>query len=355
MYLGDHLRKYTARILSYRIDERGHLGSEILIMDRITAVDREHSPNGLTNDGENVYASIGYPHSYLEDHVDRLRGLAIRTDLMGVIARIDSSDRVEVYARGFRNVYGISVAPDGTIYGADNDDKDGLVSSGHREELNAIREGQFYGFPTYGTNEAPRGENVTEPVAVLQGSTSTATHANVDGVYVAYLHIDENPKFVVDRFDYEAFTPERIYEAEGLVTAILEKNGLLYLATFEGNIHVIDPSAAPVPFGMRLSSEELRRIMESDPVIRSDYDVYVDESRIIYIRNSCSMEEKTFNLHIVPTQINSLTPERKDHGFENLDFPFDGYGWTENGMCIGLRFLPSYDIEYLNRRAVWLE
>ena len=342
--LWEHLRKYTARIFSYRVDEKGYLGGEQLIVDRITAVDREHSPNGLTNDGENVYAAIGHPHSYLEDHIDRLHDLALRTDLMGVIARIDSVDRVSVYARGFRNVYGISVAPDGTIYGADNDNKDGLQASGHLEELNAIREGEFYGFPAYGTNEAPHGENVTEPVAILQGSVSTTTHANVEGVYVAYFHIDENPKYVVDRFDYETFTPARIYEAENLVTAILEQDGLLYLVTFDGNIHVIDPNAAPVPFGMRLSSDELHRIRSSDPLIRSEYSVYLDDSRVIYIRESCTGEKKSFNLHIIPIQQHALPPEIREYGFENLDFSFDRYGWIEDDMCIAFRFLPAYDI-----------
>lgn len=345
--LWDHLTKYTARIRSYRIGENGNLDDERVVLDRIIAIDREHSPNGLTNDGEYVYASIGYPHSHFKDYTDHLRTLSLRDDLMGVVARIDSSGRSEVYARGFRNVYGIAVSPDGTIYGVDNDESDGLATSGHREELNAIGEGEFYGFPFYGTNEAPLTANVTEPVAILKGAASTATHANDDGVYVAYFSIDEVPKYVVDRFDYETFSPTRIYEAESHVPAILEQNGLLYLFTLEGNVHVIDPDAAPVPFGMRLSSEELRRILASDPVILSEYDVYIDGSRIIYIRESCSMEEKTFNLHIIPTQISALSPERREYGFENLDFPFDGYSWTENGMCIGLRFLPSYDIEYL--------
>ncbi len=343
----EHLAQYTARIFSYRIDETGNLDTEQVIVDRIVVIGRDHSPNGLTNDGNYVYVSIGYPHRYFGDHVDQLEDMSVRHDLMGVIARIDPSGSVEIYARGLRNVYGISIAPDGTIYGADNDVGDGIAESGHLEELNAIREGEFYGFPMYGTNEAPPDANVTEPVAILQGVASTATHANEDGVYVAYLHIEEDARRVVERFDYETFNPTVVYSENTLTTAILERNGLLYLVTLDGEIHVIDPNAAPVPFGMRLSIAEIDRILASEPVIRSRYDVYLDDSRLIYIKESCEEEEEPFFLHISPDRVDDLPEERKEDGFENFDFDFDRYGWTESSMCIALRFLPSYNIAHL--------
>lgn len=270
---------------------------------------------------------------------------------MGVIARIDASDRVEVYARGFRNVYGISVAPDGTIYGADNDEEDGLTTTGHLEELNGIQEGAFYGYPVYGTNEAPSDKNITEPVAILQGFGSTATYANEDGVYVAYVYAGETVRHVVDRFDYETFSATRIYGDKEYYTNILEQDDLLYLLSLAGNIHVIDPDAAPVSIGSRLSSAELRQMLASPPVITSEYyNVYLDDSldevRIIYVKNSCMREENSFVLHVYPIRNNDLPMESRVHGFENLDFSFDRYGWIEDNMCIAMRYLPSYEIDY---------
>ena len=344
----EHLGKHTARVLSYRIDREGNLDDEMVVLDRIIALNRDHSPNGLTNDGEYVYVSIGHPNALLEDHVDQLRELAVRHDLMGVIARLDLSGSVEVYAKGFRNVYGISVAPDGTIYGADNDYADGLVTTGHLEELNAINEGEFYGYPFYGTNEAHPDENVTEPVAILQGSASITTYANEDGIYTAYTHYGEEVIPVIDRFDYNTFIPARIYAKHELTTAILEQDSLLYLVTLSGNISVIDPDMAPVPFGMRLSIKELDRILDSQPLISVDeYSVYLDNSRIIYIKKSCIGEEKTFQLHISPVRTDALPQERREYGFANFDFGFNQYGWVDNDMCIAMRFLPPYDIEHL--------
>lgn len=341
----EHLGNHTARILSFRIDGAGSLDDERVVLDKIIAIDRDHSPNGMTSDGEYVYVSIGYPRGGFERKVDQLQGMSLRPELMGTIARIDPRGRVDVYARGFRNVYGISAGPDGTIYGADNDARDGLQTSGHLEELNEIREGGFYGFPEYGTNIAPLDENVIEPVAILPGVASTAAYANEDGVYVSYLQLQGDLRRVVERFDYETFTPTLVYAEDILTTAILEREKLLYLVTLKGNIHVIDPDSAPVPFGMRLSSQDLYRVLTSDPVIHSEYDVYIDGSMIIYIRESCTEEEKPFILHIIPVHGDDISPERKEHGFENMDFFFDRYGWIEDGMCIALRFLPAYDIE----------
>ncbi len=345
--LWEHLGRYTARVLSYLIDGKGGLDDEQVMIDRIITLDREHSPNGITSDGEFVYVSIGHPVGGLEQHLDQLHDRSLRTDLMGTIVRMDSSGSVNVYARGFRNVYGISIAPDGTIYGADNDELDGLASSGHLEELNAIRDGEFYGFPIYGTNAASPGEGVTEPVAILQGVASTATYANDDGVYVSYLKIGEDIGRVVERFDYENFIPKLVYAEDILTTAILEQNDLLYLITLEGNIHVIDPHDAPVPFGIRLSTSDLDRILSSDPTVHSDYRIYLDDSRIIYVKNSCTSEEEPFFLHVIPFRIDDLPMESREDGLENLDFAFERYGWIEGDMCVVLRYLPSYDIEYV--------
>ena len=243
-----------ARILSYHVHESGNLSDRQTVVDGLISVRGAHAPNGLANDGEYVYASIGHPHELLKpDNVfnanaELFAANGRRPDLMGVIARFRPPDgEVEVFASGLRNTYQISIAPDGTIYGADNDVNTHFPTADRSiEELNAIVEGGFYGFPFWGTNEAPPEENVTEPVAVLNGESSTAAYANEEGVYVAYRNTEIN-RFVVDRFDYETFTPTRIFgDLRTIITSILERNGLLYILTFDGKVYIIDPNMAPI-------------------------------------------------------------------------------------------------------------
>ena len=215
----EFLSRVDARILSYQIDDSGALNDRQVAVDKLVATGRDHGPNGLANDGEYVYASIGHPEtvskpdSYFVTRAAEISSHGRRADLMGTIIRFRPSDtEVELYATGLRNIYGIFLASDGTIYGVDNDAVDGLMTSeGHREELNVVVKGGFYGFPRWGTNEAPPEAGVIEPVAVLPGVSSTYAHANADGVYVAYVHIDDTGShFVIDRFDYDTWTPRRV-------------------------------------------------------------------------------------------------------------------------------------------------
>ena len=245
-------RAAGARILSFRIDPDGGVSDRRVIEDRILSRHRDYGPHGLATDGEYVYVSIGHPQDTVDPegfyaaNAEQLRVDGGRADLMGVIARFRPADeqvRIEAWATGFRNVYGISIAADGTMYGVDNDER----SWRQREELNAISAGGFYGFPYWGTNEAPPDAGVTEPVAVLSGVASTAACATRTGVYVAYK--DELEGHVIDRFDYDetGAPPARVFSgAPNYVTGILERRGLLYLIDLSGNVHVIEQRGVPI-------------------------------------------------------------------------------------------------------------
>ena len=351
----EFLSRTSAQVLSYQIDGSGGLIDRQVIVDRIMAWDPTHAPNGLANDGEYVYVSIGHPQHVIDPghilitHADELKSHNRRTDLMGVVARFRPPDNeVEVYATGLRNTYGISIAPDGTIYGADND---GPPTEGQREELNAIVAGGFYGYPIYGTHEAPPAADVSEPVAVLEGKASTFAHANPDGIYVAYLALDDsNDGFVVDRFDYAGGTPERIVSARGYTTAILERNGLLYLASFDGIVHVINPraiAAAPLNLGSYYDDYVDEVIADGGrPIIASDYDVYLGAGVLIYDKHPCTPAdtEVRFFLHIVPVNPDVLPENRRQYNFDGRDFDFAAYGWRNGDRCRAVRRLPEYDI-----------
>ena len=359
------LTQSSARILSYRIGPDGELDDQQIVVDRILSFERDHSPNGLTNDGEWIYVSIGHPYggqpdpqgNYITAAAAELAAAGGRSDLMGVIARFRPGDaEVEVYATGFRNTYGISMGPDGVLYGADNDTEDGLAKAGQLEELNAIVQGGFYGYPFWGSYEAGAAVGVREPAAILQGTTSTFAYANEQGVYVAYLSLSDSAGagaegFVVDRFDYETFTPTRIVRgAPGHVTAILERQGLLYLATFSGVILVIDPNSVPseqlARYEVGIAVAEDKIIAQQEPNLIVNYTVYWHNGELLYVQDPCGPEgmRRWFFLSIVPVNPADLADDRKEYGFESRDFRFDEYGIRHRGRCLATVPLPAYDI-----------
>ncbi len=376
----EYFSRVNAQILSYAIGDSGKLTDRQIIVDRLMARDIEHSPNGMTNDGEYVYASIGHmtwnptEHRRFVKIYDELGENRPRTDLTGVIVRFRPPDNeVEVYASGFRNTYGISVASDGTIYGADNDTVDGIsddsTSEENLEELNAIVKGGFYGYPEYGTNTAPPEANVIEPVAVLQGKASTYAYPSEDGVYVAYVAIGgDDDGFVVDRFGYGVWTPERVFIALNYTTAILERDGLLYIVSLNGNIHVINPAAPLLVYARRMvgpfhNNAYVDGVVAQGTVseVRTGgpgYDVYVDGKRVIYVKSDCGQKDREdrFYLHVNPVNPNDLPEERQQHGFDNLDFQFNSeYGWRSGDRCLAVRELPDYAISSISTGQFVLE
>ena len=82
------------------------------------------------------------------------------------------------------------------------------------------------------------------------------------------------------------------------------------------------------------------------PAARSFFDLYVDGTTLIYVREACSRAdtEKRFFLHIVPVSLHDLPEHRIEHGFEGLDFDFIDLGARFDGKCLASRSLPAYDI-----------
>ena len=82
------------------------------------------------------------------------------------------------------------------------------------------------------------------------------------------------------------------------------------------------------------------------PIIRGDFDVYLEETALTYIAEPCprSVTMPRFFFHLYPVDRNDLPPERQDHGFDTLGFPFDRYGVWLNDKCLVRRPLPNYEI-----------
>jgi glucose/arabinose dehydrogenase len=155
-----------------------------------------HSNNGIAfgPDGK-LYVGVGST----SDHGP------IKEPMEALIMRMnpDGSD-VEVFARGFRNPYDLTFSPDGALFTADNNPD----SFGRDlrwlppEELNHVREGEFYGFPTT-FGDPPPGDDSAAPITLFYPSVGTAglvyyaadqfPPAYRDGVYVAEWGTGANP------------------------------------------------------------------------------------------------------------------------------------------------------------------
>ena len=82
------------------------------------------------------------------------------------------------------------------------------------------------------------------------------------------------------------------------------------------------------------------------PVIRSDWDVYLVEDSLIYIKEKCGPEDTQpkFFLHLDPVDERDLPIRRWIYGFDNLDFSFSIHRLIEGGVCAARRSLPDYGI-----------
>ena len=83
-----------------------------------------------------------------------------------------------------------------------------------------------------------------------------------------------------------------------------------------------------------------------EPLIRSDYDVYLVANHLIYAREQCRPEAipATFFLHLYPIDPETLPEAFKEYGYDNRDFEFQQYGVQADGMCLANVPLPPHDI-----------
>ena len=89
---------------------------------------------------------------------------------------------------------------------------------------------------------------------------------------------------------------------------------------------------------------------EGEPVIASTFDVYLRGDTLVYVKEPCvSSDVKTrFFLHVTPVDVADLPGDRRQHGFENLDFQFGPYGTAQGGKCVAIRDLPGYGIGHIS-------
>ena len=84
------------------------------------------------------------------------------------------------------------------------------------------------------------------------------------------------------------------------------------------------------------------------PIIRSDFAVYLNGNTLIYVNDACSSRKADpnapFFLAVYPEDEGNLPADRKQHGFDNLDFHFQDRGIHLMERCIAMARLPDHDI-----------
>ena len=113
--------------------------------------------------------------------------------------------------------------------------------------------------------------------------------------------------------------------------------------------------------GYSFVAAELPRVLDRlrdrgvEPVVISYFDVYMDDNRLIYVREPCDASdvEAEFFLHVVSSDVSDLPPPRRESGFDNLDFVFETHGSMFDGICVASIGLPDYDIERV-RTGQWV-
>ena len=102
------------------------------------------------------------------------------------------------------------------------------------------------------------------------------------------------------------------------------------------------------------AAQEIRRAGR-EPDIRSNFDVYIDDDRLIYVKDPCSIDDRDlpFFLHVFPSNENDLPDGRQESGFDNLDFELTRKGGESDGLCSAAVDLPKYIIASI-RTGQWV-
>lgn len=115
--------------------------------------------------------------------------------------------------------------------------------------------------------------------------------------------------------------------------------GSIWLALLE---YFNGPAAAFAPTG-----KASRAITSAEPIRRSNFDVYLDADKLIYVKEECGRPEDIgfqFFLHVYPVDRSDLPDRRRRYGFDNLDFDLRDAGFFDTRRCVAVRDLPGYRI-----------
>ena len=80
-----------------------------------------------------------------------------------------------------------------------------------------------------------------------------------------------------------------------------------------------------------------------EPAVQSVYDLYLTDDALVYVKEPCVESDiaSQFFLHVFPERAGDLPADRRENGYENLDFNFLLHGVSLDGLCIARAPLPD--------------
>ena len=102
--------------------------------------------------------------------------------------------------------------------------------------------------------------------------------------------------------------------------------------------------------GFALDAEPYRAAHQAavsgEPLARSAFDVYLSDGALVYAKEECEQSDMAakFFLHVAPERVGDLPEERRESGFDNLDFEFFLNGALFDGRCAARVSLPDYPV-----------
>jgi len=190
---------------------------------------------------------------------------------------------------------------------------------------------------------------VSNALRLGNGNTLVNFGLSPSAVYGPYTFVETDPQgndvFRVETFQLDIIPDEFLlrYRADAGITAIM------------GETMLRPPVARPVT-GEYSYKSRYRQIQATDaalnssqPAARERFEVYVNGDRVIYRKEQCAAADiaDEFYLHLFPANPDDLPDDRREYGFDNLDFHFHSLGVMWEGKCIATANLPAYKIVHI--------
>ena len=89
-----------------------------------------------------------------------------------------------------------------------------------------------------------------------------------------------------------------------------------------------------------------RAVAGSEPLARGAFDLHLLDGDLVYVKEPCEQADTDakFFLHIIPERVGDLPEDRREFGFDNLDFRFFLNGAWFDSKCAARVPLPEYPV-----------
>lgn len=155
-------------------------------------------------------------------------------------------------------------------------------------------------------------------------------------------------RFGFDNLDFDFRVPGVLFDGKCMATIPLPDYPITSIVTGQSAGTVIWESRIEPAFDLARIRAEYDAITSATPVTHSYYSLWLDRPFLSYTREPCEESDTLapFFIHIAPRNVDDLPDERKQHGFDSLDFAFGPETGSVrfDGKCIATRMLPDYPI-----------